>query len=412
MSRNHLNHLKHVKHRSTLALCLPLLMLFCISCGSTQTTVLMQQQSSTPIVAAAHQHPAYLKGKTTSLSWITGHDCQQGMQAYQHSAKTNPDVALVGTGWVDPTNGQLLEGNNTCVAGSNSMDSVVQLIHSKGGAAYLTITIDTGDPNAWTQQQAAAYIDAATTHQSYIDAIIHEVMRVGYDGAIMDIESVDGSYPNIQRLFAAYNQRIHMALQAQHKWYGIALVPKTKAVPDTNFGAFENWQLIAPTVDFLVIMAVDQSYYTPGPTVSLDWMNSILAYVLQTIPQALPRIIWEVPLYGATWHWQDTRWVMDNSLLPYQQAQAMVKQANSGTIDSSATDLQDQYSPHITYTDSSGIKRAVWFLSARSLYAILVGFWQELALQPQFGANSLQVAVWWRTTQEPQDFWGLLDTLY
>src|SRR5579859_7351300 len=180
MEGRFMNH-RRLKRIQILALCLPLLILFCISCGTPQTTVISQQQASTPISPVAHQHVAYLKGKTTSLSWIMGHDCQNGMQAYQLSAKTNPDTALVGTGWIDPTNGHLLDGSNTCVAGSNSMDNVVQLIHSKGGAAYLTITIDTGDPNAWTPQQASAYIEQATTHQSYIDSIVHEVMRVGYD---------------------------------------------------------------------------------------------------------------------------------------------------------------------------------------------------------------------------------------
>lgn len=388
-----------------------LLALFCVGCGFGQATVVSVQQGySTPVPQRGQI--SYLKGKTTSLSWIMGHDCQSGVQAYQQSAHNNPDAALVGTGWIDPTNGQLLDGTNNCQAGSNSMDNIVQLIHSKGGMAYLTITIDTGDPNAWTYQQAAAYIDHASSDQSDIDSILHEVTRAHYDGVIMDIEGVDSSYPNIQHLFATYSQHLHNVLQAQHLWYGTTLVPKTKAIPDSSFGAFENWQLLAPTVDFLVIMAVDQSYYTPGPTVSLDWLTNILTYTLQTIPRMLPHIIWEVPLYGATWHWQNGAWVMDNSTLTYEQAQSMVKDATKAQIDTANTNIQDPYEPHITYTDAAGVKHAVWFLSARSLYAIVVGFWQELSLQSQFGMNSLQLAVWWRTMSEPREFWGLLDTLY
>src|SRR5690348_13473327 len=99
---------KSLKRASITYLCLPLLMLFCSSCGATQANTVSFQQASTPITVAAHQAVPYLKGKTTSLSWITGHDCQQGMQAYQLSDETNPDAALVGTGWIDPTNGQLI----------------------------------------------------------------------------------------------------------------------------------------------------------------------------------------------------------------------------------------------------------------------------------------------------------------
>lgn len=407
--------MKAFRGKQLSCMCLFFLALFATGCGSAQTTVVSVQQGYSDTAAqpqtGSHNRNAFFKGKTTSLSWIIGHDCQSGIQAYQQSARANPDVAVVGTGWLDPTNGQLIDGSNNCIAGSNSMDSIVKLIHSKGGLAYLTITMDTGDPNAWTQQQAATYIDEASKNQGYIDAIMREVDRAGYDGAIMDLEGVS-NYPNIRQLFATYNQRLHKALQAQHKWYGIALAPKTADVPDGHYGAFEDWRLLVPTVDFMVIMVVDQSYYSPGPTMSLDWLNAILDYVLQIIPEELPRIIWEIPLYGATWHWSSDHWVLDNSLLTYQQAQAMAQQAQGSQIDKSATNLRDPYQPHITYTDGSGVKRAVWFFSARSLFTILVGFWQELALQPQFKMGTLQVAVWWRTMEEPRDFWGLLDTLY
>ena len=45
------------------------------------------------------------------------------------------------------------------------MASVVRLIHSKGGMAYLTVTMDTDA--SWTTQQAAVYIDQATTNAAH-----------------------------------------------------------------------------------------------------------------------------------------------------------------------------------------------------------------------------------------------------
>ncbi len=96
-----------------------------------------------------------LHGKVASLGWIVGRDCQRGIQAYLQTASTNPDAALVGTGWVNPTNGHLINGeSNNCMPGSLSMDNVVQLVHSKGGMAYLTVTMETdGTAGAWTSQQ-------------------------------------------------------------------------------------------------------------------------------------------------------------------------------------------------------------------------------------------------------------------
>ena len=121
--------------------------------------------------------PRFMNGKLASLGWIVGRDCQRGMQAYLQTASTNPDAAIVGTGWVDPTNGQLINGsNNNCMSGSLSMDNVVQMVHSKGGMVYLTVTMDTaGGAEAWTSQQQSVYIDRASTDESYIDPIIREV---------------------------------------------------------------------------------------------------------------------------------------------------------------------------------------------------------------------------------------------
>src|SRR2546423_13336032 len=142
-----------------------------------------------------------LHGPLPSLGWIVGYDCQRGLQAYLKTAATNPDAALVGTGWVDPTNGHLINGqSNNCISGSLSMDNVVQLVHSKGGMAYLTVTMETdGTSGSWTSQQQSNYIANAATNQSFIDPIIREVKRANYDGVIMDMEAGDPNYPNIQQ---------------------------------------------------------------------------------------------------------------------------------------------------------------------------------------------------------------------
>ena len=218
-----------------------------------------------------------------SLRWAGSlvKDCQRGMQAYLKTADTNPDAALVGTGWVDPTNGHLINGqSNNCMSGSLSMDNVVQLVHSKGGMAYLTVTMETdGAPQAWTSQQQSDYIAKASTNQSFIDPIIQEVKRANYDGVIMDMEAGDPNYPNIQQLFTTFNQRVWSALKPLHKLYGIALIHKLSDHDEYYYlNGFENWSTLAHAADFMVIMAVDQSYFSPGPTVSVPWLQQLLAY--------------------------------------------------------------------------------------------------------------------------------------
>lgn len=359
------------------------------------------------------QSASFLKGKTASLSWIQGSDCQSGIQAYLQSAAANPSAALVGTGWVNPLDGSLNNGSsNQCIPGSSSMDNVITLIHSKGGMAYLTITMDTDV--SWSWQQAATYIDNASSNSSYITPIVNEVIRGHYDGVIMDLEGVDHTYPNIQQLFANYNQRVRSAMQRLHKPYGIALLHKLSDDDAYyNLNAFENWRLLGHSADFIVIMAVDQSYLTPGPTASVPWLNQLLAYTLQTMPNMLPHIIWELPLYGNTWHWANGGWVFDGDVT-FADAQQIVNQLSLSQIQASASNLQDTYSPHVVYIDSSGVLHSLWYFNGTGLYHTIVGFWTVLAQEPQF-ANShdkLEIAVWWRTTAEPEDFWSHLDTLY
>jgi hypothetical protein len=351
-----------------------------------------------------------LNGKLASLGWIVGRDCQRGMRAYLQTADTNPDAALVGTGWLDPTTGTFINGqNNNCMPGSLSMDNVVQLVHSKGGMAYFTVTMMTdGAPGSWTSQQQSDYIRRGTTDQSYIDNIVREVQRAHYDGVIMDLEAGLATYPNIQQLFATYNQRVWAALKPLHKWYGIALIHKLNDHDDYySLNAFENWSLLARAADFIVVMAVDQSYFTPGPTVSIPWLKQLLAYTLRTMPNMLPRIIWELPLYGATWHLDGGNWVFDGGV-NYADGVNAVQQIPPSQIDRGASDLNDPTCAHLVYTDSSGVKHSMWYHTAKNLYYVISNFKQILARVPQFGHSQLQIAVWYRATWEPSDVWPML----
>ena len=352
-----------------------------------------------------------LNGKVASLNWIVGRDCQRSVQAYLETAAINPDAALVGTGWVDPTSGKLIDGaHNICQANSLGMDNVVRLVHSKGGMAYLAITMETdGSATSWTSQQQSDYIARATTDQGYIDNIVREVTRAGYDGVIMDLEGADANYPNIQQLFATYNQRIWAALKPLHKYYGIALLHKLSDHDEYySLNGFENWSLLARSADFLEIMAVDQSYFTPGPTVSLPWLKQLLAYAMQTMPRMLPRTIWELPLYGATWRMEGGQWVFDSGV-NYQDAQALISQIPASEIDAGMSDLNDTTSAHLVYTDTSGVQHSLWYPTARNLAYIISNFQQMLAQTPQMTHDHLMLAFWYRATWEPGGLWSMID---
>lgn len=355
-----------------------------------------------------------LNGRVPSLSWIVGRDCARGMQAYLQHAATNPDAALVGTGWVDPTTGWLIEGqSNNCVPGSLSMDTVVEQVHRHGGKVYLTITMQTdGTSSSWTTAQQTAYIVQAVRTPGYTDPLVHEMERGGYDGMIMDLEGTDAAYPQIQQLFAMYNQQLWRIVQSLHRLYGIALIHKVSDHDEyAGLNGFENWTLLGRSADFLVVMAVDQSYWTPGPSVSVPWLQQLLAYVMRTMPQMLPHLIWELPLYGNAWHQAHGRWVFDG-IVTYQDAVHVVDGVSLSRIDQGQSNVRDPYQPHLVYADASGGRRALWFMTALSLSTIMHDFQALLRKELRVARGALQFALWWSTTAEPPDFWEKVNMLY
>jgi len=371
-----------------------------------------------PVIAAQTDQgggtASLLSGRVPSLRWIVGRDCARGLQAYLMHASTNPDAALVGTGWLDPTTGHLIAGqSNNCLPGSLSMDSVIEQIHRHGGRAYLTITMQTdGSATSWTTAQQTAYIVQAVRTPGLYAPIVEEMERGGYDGIVMDLEGSDAFYPQIQQLFATYNRQLWHAVQSLHRLYGIALIHKVSDHDDyASLNGFEDWGLLGRSADFLVVMAVDQSYWTPGPSVSVPWLRQLLDYVRQTMPQMLAHIIWELPLYGNIWHQRDGHWVF-GGIITYQDAMQTIDRVSLARIDQSQSTIADPYQPHLVYTDTSGVRQALWFMTALSLRNIMHDFLQVLRKEAQIARGVLQFAIWWSTTAEPPDFWAKVNMLY
>ena len=128
------------------------------------------------------------------------------------------------------------------------------------------------------------------------------------------------------------------------------------------------------------------------------------------MPQMLPHIIWELPLYGATWRLEGGKWVFDTGV-NYADGQALVSQIPQSQIDPAASDLNDPTCAHLVYTDSSGVKHSLWFHTAKNLYYVISNFEKILKQVPQFGHSNLQIAVWYRATWEPGDVWSLIDNV-
>jgi hypothetical protein len=138
-------------------------------------------------------------------------------------------------------------------------------------------------------------------------------------------------------------------------------------------------------------------------------MKEILAYARKTMPDMLPHIIWELPLYGNSWHQANGKWLFDG-MVSYQDAQHMVSQVTPSQIDATSSNLDHVTDAHLIYTDGAGVKHALWYHTSRNLYRIITAFKQTVEETPEFGTAALQIAFWYRTTQEPGELWPMLVT--
>jgi hypothetical protein len=145
--------------------------------------------------------------------------------------------------------------------------------------------------------------------------------------------------------------------------------------------------------------------------VSVPWLKQLLAYAQQTMPQMVPHIIWELPLYGDIWHQAQGQWVLDGTI-DYQDAMNIVESTSTSHINRAQSSVQDAYQPHLVYTDATGVTHSLWFMTAQSLHSIMRDFQTFLRQQPQLAQSQLQFAIWWLTSAEPVDFWQMVDSLY
>ena len=333
------------------------------------------------------------------LSWIEGNACATGLDAYLHTAGAYPAVALVGPGWLDPQTGLILSASNTCAPRYPSMNNLVRVVHQHSGKAYLAITID----SAWSSTLQAEYITRAASGTIPLDPIVRTAEQWQDDGVILDIESVDGSTPDIAASFTHLADRLATRLHLAHKTLGVALIHKTgDQDPFRSLNGFQQWGPLGMVADFLIIMALDEYVASPGPPTTLSWLESIERYALRSFShEALSHIVWELPLYGSLWSFSEYLW-QPQGQRSYQAA--LTDETQSGhdfvQVNNGATNVR--------FYDSFGMLYSEWFFSPEQLVSLLTQFRAFLSqAEPN---QSFAISFWVRTEQEP-DIWGKLSNL-
>lgn len=139
------------------------------------------------------------------LDRMFGYKCN--LAVYQSSPHNS--IAVTGDGWVIPETGEAMTGsNNSC-----QVTTLPSIAHQYGVKAYLTLGVDASQHTPW---QVASYLKRAVDNPGLLDIIVQKATQGGYDGVLLDYETVDANFPDISKVSQEYSIKLRMKLQTQN----------------------------------------------------------------------------------------------------------------------------------------------------------------------------------------------------
>ncbi len=363
---------------------------------SSQSSPATSDGAATPVVQQQTLPKGLFHANYPVIDWVFNRTCSLAMNSYNQNAM-DATIAYDSAAWVYPDDGHLVEGSQDC-----DKNALIQQARSSGLATLLTVGID----SSWSVQEAAQYIDRASSQQAvpctagattYICNIVNWAVSGGYAGVIIDFELVQWDYPGIQTKFGTFMQKLQDALHQKGLLCGIALIPKVsdKAEEDPLYKLdnFEDWKLLGG-LDFLIDMSlnVDLQAGKPGPITSVSWTEQQLDYIWKTIPQALSKFIFEFPLYGREWEkGANGNWSIVQDETTCQEVS--VQKASQSLLSDVS---QDATAPEIAWNNSNGYRHEVWYSTSSSLVAIMTQVQERVRGMLQDAHYRLPTSFWYR----------------
>lgn len=210
---------------------------------------------------------------------------------------------------------------------------------------------DNGD---WDSDRVGLVISTAEARAAHIKEIMDLVETKGFDGINIDYEFLRDSQ---MEDFSAFIKELAGALHAEDKILAVAIHAQSPG------GATRGQDMRALQVaDILAYMTYDEHWETSkaGPVASLPWVEKVLMHA-RSLGVDEKKIYIGLPLYGYDW--------ADGQRADGREYDDIVRIANrEGTevrFDATAA------SPMLSYTDSEGTERELWFENAQSFEAKL-----------------------------------------
>jgi spore germination protein YaaH len=151
------------------------------------------------------------------------------------------------------------------------------------------------------ESTASAFKDDAS-YQKQVERIIAEVEKYAFDGIDLDYEMINSPY---KENFLNFIKKLSVELDERDKVLSVTVFAKWEDADYKDHQetrTVQDYSEIAKYADEVRIMAYDytlQSSEVPGPIAPIDWVESVLDYAIEKIPEE--KIWLGVHLYGYQW---------------------------------------------------------------------------------------------------------------
>lgn len=209
-------------------------------------------------------------------------------------------------------------------------------------------------------------------------------------GFQLDLENIN---PDDINLYTRFVQDAAAEFHHEGRMLSVAVVPRFMDSVPGQWAAAYDYPALANAVDFLTLMAYDNSgrHGQPGPIAGYNWVRNALEYASTRVPA--DKLLLGIALYGR--EWSDDGHTLQARTLPFPETQALLSRL-------SLTPRWDERhrSPWFEFRDS-GTVNSVWYENARSIQ-------EKLGLIVRYRLRGFAA---WRLGMEDPRIWSMVTAM-
>lgn len=266
----------------------------------------------------------------------------------------------------------------------SAQTAILAAAHQQGLRPWLVVqNLDTN--GNFSRTIADTFLRNAGARQRFVTNVISVLKDGGFVGLEVDLEDIT---PSNRPYLSLLMKELKAALSKSGFLLGIAVPAKTSDSPTNAWNGAFDYEVIGAYADRVTLMTYDEHWFggPSGPIASLPWIDRVLKYSTSVI--AAEKLLLGVPAYAYDW----PAYGGTASVRSAREATNMAYTRGSGWDDHAA-------SPYITYTDSNGTARILWFEDGRSLAA-------KFELAAAYGLQGINI---WRLGLEDGALWYSLN---